>query len=326
MLPSLSIDPRLGSVGSRALSAAQASPSGPVSVAGSEYLPRPLPESRRVGPWILESLLAEGPLTSVYQARPAVRENSSTVGQYALKMLHSKWENDRTAIAQLRGESIVGQSVSNRHIVSVVSAHLHAAPFYFVMPLFEGTNVGKFISRERPLDPPLALWIARQTAEALDALHTLGYTHGDIKPANLIMARNGHLLLVDLGSARRLDEEPTIETPIMLGTPNYLAPECFCGSAGDQRSDLYSLGICLFELLTGRLPISTDDLSAVAAFKRQGAMPNVRIFRPNLPQEIAEVIRELTARDPLRRPQHAREAVQQLIRLEISTLRQRVPA
>jgi eukaryotic-like serine/threonine-protein kinase len=319
MLPSPSTGTRLTSTVPRAYADAHG------AVAESPMLPARQTETR-LGPWILEATLVKGLRASVFRARPAEQLDRGIPGRYALKLLNSNWQEDYTAISRMRSEATIGQCVSNRHIVSVVSSHLHEPPFYLLMPLFDGTNVARLISKDRPLETPLALWIARQTAEALDALHTLGYMHGDVKPANLLMAKDGHILLIDLGCARRLEGEPTLEDPPLLGTPNYLAPECFSGSAGDSRSDIYSLGICLFELLTGRLPISATEIATVAAFKRQGAMPNVRIFRPSLSNEVAELVRELTARDPLRRPQQARDVVQQLIRLEIATLRQRISA
>ena len=112
----------------------------------------------------------------------------------------------------------------------------------------------------------------------------------------------------------------------LTGTPAYLAPELFLGRAADPRSDLYSLGISLFEMLAGRLPADLVDLAALATFKRQGSMPNVRDFSPQVPREVADFVRQLTSREPLRRLQQAREVVQSLMRLEIATLRERLPA
>ena len=127
---------------------------------------------------------------------------------------------------------------------------------------------------------PVALWIARQAAEALQALHTTGYLHGDVKPANLLVDRHGHVTLIDLGCAGRFPDEPTLDDPSLSGTPSYLAPETFVGRPSDRRSDLYSLGITLWEMLAGRLPTMGEDLAAVANFKRQGILPSVPRFRP----------------------------------------------
>ncbi len=238
--------------------------------------------------------------------------------RYAVKLLRPEWHDEPLAVSRIRQEAHISRCVTQRQVVSILSAHVHRPPFYTVMPLLPGQSVAALIQAQGRLPTPLALWIARQVAEGLAALHTVGYIHGDVKPANLIISAAGHVTLIDLSCARRMDEESTIESPPLIGTPHYLAPEMFAGRHGDSRSDIYSLGITLFELLTGRLPIHSNDLATIAAFKRDGAMPSVRLFAPQVPSAVAEFVRQLTAREPLRRPQSAREVVQSLVRWKLS--------
>jgi serine/threonine-protein kinase len=193
------------------------------------------------------------------------------------------------------------------------------------MPLVVGRSVAAIIAAQRRLQTPLALWIARQAAEGLEVMHTCGYIHGDVTPANMMVSAAGHVTLVDLSCVRRADDEPTLESPPLMGTPHFLAPELFAGRYGDSRSDLYSLGITLFEMLAGRLPIRSNDLAMIAAFKRDGVMPSVRLFAPQVSNEVADLVHQLTAREPLRRPQRARDVVQALIRLEIASLAEQIP-
>jgi len=132
--------------------------------------------------------------------------------------------------------------------------------------------------------------------------------------------------LLDLTCARLIDEPSMIDDASMMGTPMYLAPEVFAGRPADARSDLYSLGIVLFEMLAGRLPILSSNLEAIAGFKLQSTNPSVRVFAPQVSRQVAELVRQLTAREPLRRPASAREVAHSLVRLEIANLATRLPA
>lgn len=279
--------------------------------------------SGQIGPWLLESRVYEGTFTCVYEARPddARRE---AAGRYALKVLQLQWQSHPTVVARLRSEWIIGRTVSHRRVVSILSAHLHRPPFYTVMPWIEALPVAAYLSRRGQLEMPVALWIARQAAEGLEAMHNLGYSHGDVTPTNLLLAADGHVTLVDLSCARRCEDESVFDERNISGTPLYLAPEIFAGHAGDPRSDIYSLGITLFEMLAGRLPMNSSDLQAISEHKLHGALPSVRVFAPHVPSEVAQFVRLLTARDPLRRPQRARDAIQALQRLEIATLAERL--
>lgn len=280
-----------------------------------------------VGPWVLEAILGEGTFARVFRARPAASledSNDAEAGSYAVKVLRETWHDQPLALLRIRSEGIVGRCVAHRHVAPVLSAHVHRAPYYLVMPLLSGETAAGRIAAEGRLPVPWALWIARQAAEGLEALHTLGYVHGDVRPANILIAGNGHATLIDLGSARRLTEEPALDDAPLVGTPQYLAPELLAGHYPSPRSDVYSLGITLFEMLTGRLPIASNDLAALAEEKRNGRMPSVREFVPQVPRDAAQIVREMTAREPLRRPQRAAEVVRALIRLEISTLAERV--
>jgi serine/threonine-protein kinase len=281
--------------------------------------------SIELGRWRLESLLGEGRLSQVFRARP-IGASPEAAALHAIKLLRESWHDHPVALARFRSEAIIGRCVAHRNVVSVLAAHVHRPPYYVVMPCLAGRGVDAILKARRQLEAPLALWIARQAAEGLNALHQAGYLHGDVKPRNLFFSAQGHVTLVDLTCATRLDEDASLTDRQLIGTPPYLAPELFAGRQPDRRSDFYSLGITLFEMLAGRLPILATDLAAIAAFKRDAALPNLRYFAPQIPSAVADLVRQLTARDPLRRPQSARELIERIVRLEIVTLRERLPA
>src|SRR5262249_19743092 len=145
--------------------------------------------------------------------------------------------------------------------------------------------------------------------------------HGDVQPEHLLVGYNCHVTLIDLSLARRIHDDPMLESNALCGTPPYLAPELFTGRAPQTHSEIYSLGVLLFEMLAGQLPFSSSDLAALSSLKRLSALPDVRQFAPHVPREVSELIRALTARDPLRRPHPVGEVIERLLRLEIVTLR-----
>ena len=251
---------------------------------------------------------------------------STQQGHYALKLLRDEWNDHPLAIARMRREATIGRAIAHRRIISVLSAHVHRPPYYVVMPRLQGGDLSVQLAIRGRIDAGAALWIARQAAEGLDALHTCGYLHGDIKPRNLFINSASEVTLVDLTCARRIDEPPMIDDASMMGTPIYLAPEVFAGRPADARSDLYSLGVILFEMLAGRLPILSNNLQTIATFKLQSTIPSVRVFAPQVSHQVADLIRRLTAREPLRRPTSAREVAHSLVRLEIANLALRLPA
>ena len=278
---------------------------------------------QRLGPWVLVRRVAVGPACDVYQAR-AADASSSAPASYALKILRPEWNDRPEAVALIQREAVVGRSVSHRHLVAVLGAQLERPPYFVVTPWLEGATLDRHLQAGEL--PPLAtaLWIARQTAEALDALHASGWIHGDIKPANMLLSPRMHGTLLDLGFARRHGETGTAANRFGLGTPLYLAPETVTSqTANDIRSDIYSLGAMLFHLLTGRPPFAGDSLESIVTAHRTETPPRLRSLRPTLPSEVAELVHSMLAKDPLRRPQSPRELLSRLVRLEIDALGER---
>jgi serine/threonine-protein kinase len=224
----------------------------------------------------------------------------------------------------MQREALVGRDISNRHLAPVVATSLIRAPQYIVFPWLEGASLDARIRAGQQFDAPRVLWIARQAAEALDALHAAGWMHGDVSPGNIHVSPSGHVTLIDLSFARRRDEiGSAVDRPIM-GTCAYLAPEYLTSALrSDMRSDIYSLGAVMFEMFSGRPPYRADSLAELADQQRHAAPPDLVRLAPHVPREVARLVRRMLAHDPLRRPQSPRELVEQLVALEVATFTQR---
>ena len=295
----------------------------------------------RVRQWELVNFAAQGGLAQIFRARPAGSQPNQPA-LYALKMLLPDWQNDAQAVRLLTREAQIGQSVSHPHLVPILFASVQQSPRFVVMPWLEGATLEQRLAAGQRLgdctnfrvnengtvpfrfDLPQVLWIARQTAEALDALHKAGWMHGDVKPSNIMLSPDGHATLLDLGFARRRDETGSAVDRCVLGTFHYIAPE-FLTSAirADIRSDIYSLGAVLYRILAGRLPFTGGDLGELASQHKQSLPQELRRVAPHLPAGVARLVHCMMSKDPLRRPQNPRELIDILARLEIETFSER---
>jgi serine/threonine-protein kinase len=166
--------------------------------------------------------------------------------------------------------------------------------------------------------------MARQVAEGLDALWTAGWTHGDVKPTNIYTSPEGHVTLLDLGFARSRSETGSAADRCVMGTCQYMAPEAITSALGvDPRSDIYSLGVVLFEMLAGRPPLEAESLAGWASAHRQARPPELRRLAPQVPPAVSRLVSQMLAKHPLRRPQSPAELVDRLAALEIATFAER---
>jgi serine/threonine protein kinase len=206
-------------------------------------------------------------------------------------------------------------------------AHVTAPPYFLVMDLLPGETLRRRLRRDYRLNVPTAVWIARQTADALAALHRAAFLHGDVKPDNIRLVDDGTVKLIDLGFARRPGETAAfLREGYVLGTANYLAPElCAFKAEANYSSDVFSLGVTLYEMLTGTLPYPTGSLGQT--IRRHSCDPPIDIRRQGsaLPPQLAALIERLLAHKPADRPLAA-AVVQQLVAIEIETLGRRKSA
>ena len=292
------------------------------------YVAAEQPVLGRMGPWQLVRLLAESNFTRVYQARPvethSIEDDTQSAyrpAAYVVKVLRKEWWREPQAIEMQRREAWVGAKVSHPHLLPVLSASVEEPPFYVVTPKLEGMTLAQIVSQQAPLAVPRALWIARQVAEGLDALYeATGMIHTDVKPANILISPLGHATLIDFAFVQTPIEASRWATRPLAGTLAYIAPELLTSAlAAGPRSDIYSLGVTLYETLSGRRPWESDDPGELATLQREAKPADLRSIRPDTPEAVAELVHSMLAKDPLRRPATARELATRLVRLEIES-------
>jgi serine/threonine-protein kinase len=242
-----------------------------------------------------------------------------------VKILRPQWQADPRAVALLRREARVGHQVSHPHLIAVLATGFQRPPYYLVTPWLNGRSLRELLAEPIGLDLPFALWTIRQVAEALDALHTANWMHGDVKPGNILVSPGGHATLLDLGFARRTGETGSVVDRPLTGTGHYLAPETLTSTLrADVRSDIYSLGVVLFEATARRLPFQGDSLGEVLSQHLRARPPDLRRIAPHLPTGVVRLVGEMLAKEPLRRPQTPRELIERLTALEIATFGERL--
>jgi serine/threonine protein kinase len=267
--------------------------------------------------WTLARQIYAGSRFHVYQARPA-GQASDAPGDYCLKTPID--DEDREAIASLRREAVLGQRIAHPHLLSALAWRLDEPPRYVVSPFLRGATLEAALTLGRPLALQYALWMTRQTAEALVVLHAAGWSHGDVKPDNIVVSPTGHATLIDLGFARRLGSMEHASGADWRGTLAYAAPETFSSAlAACDRSDVYSLGVALYRLATGRLPFESKDAGELVAAQLRSRPADLREHVPALPSRLARLVSRMLSKEPLRRPS-ALEVVDALVALEIESL------
>ena len=295
---------------------------------------RPLPNregattSRRfapLGPWQPVRLLGRGRKTIVFQARP-IHASPTAPADYVIKALDPDFDDDSLALAALKREALVAGSVTHPNLPVLLASQLQRQPCPLAFLHARAVSGRRLLGaggaddEVQGLKIPRALRIVRQAADALRALHEAGWLHGDVKPDNLLVAPDGKTTLIDLGFTRRLEDEECACSEALSGSCIYTAPEMIVPSDPlTAASDIYSLGITLFELLTGSPPMETRDRATVVSWHLRSVAPELRERLPHAPLRLARLLRAMLARQPLRRPSLA-ELLPWLMELEIETL------
>lgn len=263
--------------------------------------------------YLLLQRLGGGAITSVYEAR-----DEETGAACAVKFLRDDIEDRATAIKLLQREARAGLALRHPHLVRVNQVHVLREPYFLVLELLTGESLRTRLRREYRLSIAEALWITRQTAEALATIHAAGFIHGDVKPDNIRLLSASGVVLTDLGFTHRLGENAAfLREGYLFGTVNYLAPEqCEEWPIESYSTDLYSLGVTLFEMLTGVLPHPVGNLRET--MRRLHSEPPTPILevRNDISPELAHLVGQLLEREPEDRP-HASAVVSRLVRLEI---------
>ena len=247
-----------------------------------------------VGRYELEELVGEGGMSSVYRAYDTVLER-----RVAIKVLHEHFSRDPEYVERFRREARAIARLAHPNVVTVIDRGEWEARQFIVFEHVAGENLKSVIAREGALPVERALALACQIARALTVAHRLGIVHRDVKPHNVLVDSGGTAKVTDFGIARALDADDALTaTGTVLGTGQYLSPEQANGERGDERSDQYSLGVVAYELLTGEVPYSGENLMAVAMRHVRDPVPSVRARRPEVSEHVDAVVSRAMAKRP----------------------------
>ena len=254
------------------------------------------------GEFRLLEMLGKGGMASVFKAQ---RRRELT----ALKRPLASLLDDSQFRERFLREAEIGRTLNHPNIVRILERGDVGRVPYFTMELLPGETLQEYIAREGPASPRTAVAIAVQMAEALDFAHSKGVVHRDLKPSNVMLLPDGTVKVMDFGIARARRFEGMTATAAFLGTPNYVAPEMIDGRGTEPRSDLYGLGLILYELLTGRTPFSGDSPFAILKKHCTEEPPPPSSLQPGVPAALEAIVLRLLRKDPAERPASAEDLV-----------------
>jgi serine/threonine-protein kinase len=245
-----------------------------------------------VGRYELEELVGSGGMSNVFRAHDRLLERT-----VALKILHEQYTRDEDYVERFRREARAVAQLTHPNIVTVIDRGEQDGRQFIVFEYVHGQNL-KELSAHGPLDLREAVGLALQVAHALSFAHARGLVHRDVKPQNVLLNDDGQAKVTDFGIARSLDVHGVTQTGTVLGTSDYIAPEQARGQKVDPKTDIYSLGAVLYELLTGEVPFSGDTFVAVAMRHVSEPPPSVLDHRPDCPVRLDLAIQRAMAKDP----------------------------
>jgi serine/threonine-protein kinase len=251
------------------------------------------------GGYQVESVVGLGGIGVLYRARQLRLDRP-----VALKLVEADVARDPVIRERLRREARAVAALDHPNVVPLYEAGEENGTVFIVTRWVEGTELGMLLHREGPLDPPTAARTAAQIAAALELAHEKGLVHRDVKPSNVIVTPEGHVYLTDFGLAKRAETAAGLTAgDQMLGTVDYVAPEQIEGSEPDARSDMYSLGCVLYEMLAGEAPFAAHKGGMAKMWAAVNAEPQpISERRPDVPPGLDAVMRQAMSKNPDDRP------------------------
>ena len=248
--------------------------------------------------------LARGGMATVY-----VAQDERLDRPVALKVMHPHLADSDAFVERFRREARSAARIVHPGVVSVFDQGVVTGQGFLVMELIDGTNLRQLLRAQGAFTIPQALRYTTDTLEALRAAHRVGVIHRDIKPENILVPSDGPAKVTDFGLARAASEVSMSSTGNMLGTVAYIAPEIATTAEADARSDIYSVGIMLYEMLTGAVPWAGESPLQIASHHVSDDVPSPSAAQPWIPREIDDLVAALTAREPANRPADASAAI-----------------
>jgi serine/threonine-protein kinase len=264
--------------------------------------------AQQLGNYTIVRKIGEGGMGTVYEAVQAGINR-----RVALKVLSAKFMNDQSFLQRFMREVQAAGALNHPNIITVYEVCQDKGSYFYSMEFVDGETLGKRLNRTGRMSAEEALGIVRKVGTALEyAWNRAKIIHRDIKPDNIMVNRQGEVKVADLGLAKSTAQDTTVTADgLGIGTPAYMSPEQSRGAKDtDCRADIYSLGITLFQMLTGHLPYKADSGFALVAAHLEQALPDPRSLNPEIPQAVCELIRRMCAKKPAQRYQTPAELIQ----------------
>ena len=254
----------------------------------------PMNSGARIGSgFLLEEEISRGPAASIYRA--AALENGQPV---AIKAFHARYHADPRFAIRFREHLRRLVGITHDNLIPVLDYGIDQNQYYIVMEWVDGTDLGNYLTEYGSLTPDLTIFIASQVCAALDVIHTHGLVHQGIKPQNIMLTAGGQVKVTDVGLSRLLSESGLSKTHVMLGGVGYIPPEQARGKGLAPQSDIYSLGVTIFEMLTGRLPFEANDAWSVVRMHVMDPPPSPQQFNQQVPEGLANIVTRALQKDP----------------------------
>lgn len=258
----------------------------------------------------LEELIGGGGMADVYKARDCLLNRP-----VAVKILHEEFKQDKEFVDKFQREAQAAARLSHPNIVNIYDVGVADGDHYIVMEYVPGRTLKDRIRQEGHLSVSESLRVAREIAEALAHAHANNLVHCDIKPHNILMMADGHAKVADFGIARAVTESTMTYSGNVIGSVHYFSPEQAKGTMITPKSDVYSLGVVLYEMLTGKLPFTGDNPVSIAVKHLQKEPVPVRQIDPAIPPVVEAIVSKAMSKDPAMRPTSA-ELVQDISQAE----------
>ena len=254
------------------------------------------------GRYLILGNIGSGGMANVFLARDLILDR-----EVAIKVLRYDFLNDQSAIRRFQREMLASTELVHPNIVTVYDAGQEGETQFLVMEYVKGMDLKRYIQTQYPIPYGSIMDIMQQILSAVALAHQHRIIHRDLKPQNILIDESGTVKITDFGIAVALSETSITQTNSMLGSVHYLSPEQARGSMATNQSDIYAIGIILYEMLTGKVPFDGESAVTIALKHFQEEIPSVRLYDRHVPQSLENVVLKATAKDPIDRYQSAEE-------------------